>query len=164
MGHFFSFLNKNIPVEFWDKIQIFFTLCSLLVSFFHPWFVLSNIPNLDFPCILLCFILLSLPNWFFRDRSFTSSPSKRSSKSLQRINWGLHLKYWRKITCLVCTNSDILIICWLTESMIDIFQWFQHQCFPTVCWPYEWMKWNEMNEIKYIKWKQWDSNSQPLCL
>ena len=74
---------------------------------------------------------------FFGDGSFTSSLSKRSSKSFQQMNSEFHLKILEKnYFCLVCMNAGVLIICWVTKSMINMFQWFQYKCFLTVCWPY----------------------------
>ena len=37
---------------------------------------------------------------------------------------------------LVWNNLGILIICLVTENIIDMLQWFQHKCFPNVCWLY----------------------------
>ena len=63
-----------------------------------------------------------MANWFFEDGHFKSSTSKRSSKSFQQINLGLHLKSWRTTTSV-----------WFapTQPYLLVSTYF-----PTVWWPY----------------------------
>ena len=102
-----------------------------LSSVYH--FIFSFIPGaVQFDIVCLCSLLMqtSHTNWIFGDGSFTSFLPKRSSKfSPSKM---LENNYF----CLLCTKARILTICWVTESIKYMFQWFEHICFPTVWWPY----------------------------
>ena len=129
-------------MAFWNtaiKLKYFPSYIHHLCFCFIPVVVLSNV----FLPLLVAKIGVSLLmqtslHTHFLEMEALQVPSPKEVVSLSsRWIQNFILKILEKnYFCLVCMNAGVLIICWVTKSMINMFQWFQYKCFLTVCWPY----------------------------
>ena len=122
-----------LPVEFCNEPQIF-PIFNLL--FLRLYFQTYSILLLLVAKIGVSLLMQTSLQTFWRWKLY-KSPLQKKQKVFPADEFRTSSKILEKdYFCLVCSNPGVLINCWVTKSMIYMFQWFQYKCLPTVCWPY----------------------------